>query len=106
MQQASHYFSASWHAQQLDRLDIEATQPLVEPSLVRFVEALSHRYGATRVLLFGSRARCTVRRDSDYDIIVISSAFEHVHPLEREIGMRPLWYASGGAGPMDIVCLT
>jgi predicted nucleotidyltransferase len=74
--------------------------------VIRFAEELTRTIGATRVLLFGSRAAATARPDSDYDLIVVAPSFEGVHPLEREIGLRPLFYALGGHAPMDFICLT
>lgn len=83
-----------------------ATEPVIEPELVRFAEQLRDRIGAQRVLLFGSRARAQTGRDSDYDLIVVSAHFANVEPPHRAVGLRQLWYSVGGDGPMDLLCLT
>lgn len=75
-------------------------------SLSRFAQALRERIGATRVLLFGSRARGNHHKHSDYDVIVVSPAFEYVNLLHRGRGLRQIWYAVGGDGPMDLICVT
>lgn len=83
-----------------------AIQPIIEPALERFARKLSTEIGASRVLLFGSRARDQAQTDSDYDLIIVSDQFSGVDPLRRGIGLRPLWYETGGDGPMDLICLT
>lgn len=78
----------------------------LEPALRVFAERLRQELGAERVLLFGSRARSEARADSDYDIIVVAPSFEHVELPRRAYGLRKLWYAAGGDGSMDLICLT
>ena len=48
-----------------------------EPVRVRFRAALEQLYGPRldRVVLFGSRARCDARPDSDYDVAVFLNGF-------------------------------
>ncbi len=53
--------------------------------LTRFTTSLQRALGAGRVLLFGSRAHGQARRDSDYDIIVVSRAFSGQSRRERPI---------------------
>ncbi|MGI8552777.1 MAG: nucleotidyltransferase domain-containing protein [Dehalococcoidia bacterium] len=72
----------------------------------RFAERLQQDLRAERVLLFGSRARGEQKWDSDYDFIVVASAFEQTHRLDRGIGLYQLWYGSGGHGPTDLICMT
>lgn len=87
-------------------MDRTATQPAIEPALIRFAERLHQRIGAQRVLLFGSHARGQAHAQSDYDIIVVSPQFADIEPLCRGMGLRQLWYEAGGDGPMDLICLT
>lgn len=75
-------------------------------ALNRFAHALGDQFGATRVYLFGSRARGQERADSDYDLIVVSPQFAQVSPVNRSLGIRELWRAVGGYGPIDLICLT
>jgi predicted nucleotidyltransferase len=75
-------------------------------ALNRFAERLAGTIGATKVLLFGSRARGTARSDSDYDLIVVAPTFEGVNLLDRGLGLRALFYEVGGHAPMDLICLT
>ncbi len=83
-----------------------ATQRHIAPAVMRFAQRLQERIGATRVLLFGSQARGLSHTDSDYDLIVVSLGFTGIHPLDRCIGLRPLFYEVGGYAPLDIICLT
>jgi hypothetical protein len=61
---------------------------------------------ARQVLLFGSRARGQQQEDSDYDLIIVSPRFEGMAAPLRGIGLRELWYRSGGQGAMDLICLS
>ena len=74
--------------------------------LRRFARRLQHELDAQRVLLFGSRARGTERADSDYDLIVVSPAFQAVELWARGRGIRRLFHEEGGSGGMDLICLT
>lgn len=84
----------------------QATRRHVPPAVRRFAACLRDRLGATRVLLFGSHARGTAGRESDYDIIVVSPSFRGIHPLDRASGLRDLFYEVGGHAPLDLICLT
>ena len=53
--------------------------------------------GATRVLLFGSRARDDWRRGSDCDIIAVSARFTGMDLWQRYQSLYDLW-----DGPVDI----
>lgn len=87
-------------------MDRSATQPAIEPALIRFAERLHQRIGAQRVLLFGSHARGQAQADSDYDLIIVSPTFAAIELPRRGMGLRQLWYEAGGDGPMDLICLT
>jgi hypothetical protein len=82
------------------------TQPTVERSLIDFAARLRSEVGATRVLLFGSRARGTHQPDSDRDLIIVSERFAGIEPPRRAIGLRALWREASGYGPMDLICVT
>jgi predicted nucleotidyltransferase len=74
--------------------------------LIRFAELLRDHIGAQQVLLFGSQARGDEQPDSDYDLIIVSPSFEGIHPLDRGLGLRQLFYKAGGHAPLDLICLT
>jgi Nucleotidyltransferase domain len=76
------------------------------PALHRFAQALREHEGAERVLLFGSRARGQQHAASDYDVIIISPRYADIPLLRRGQGLRALWYAVGGDGPMELVCVS
>jgi predicted nucleotidyltransferase len=78
----------------------------INPALKRFAERLRDELGAERVLLFGSYARQTATHDSDYDFIVVAGRFESIPPLQRQRGLRDLFYAAVGVAPLDFICLT
>jgi uncharacterized protein len=74
--------------------------------LARFTASLKRAVNAERVLLFGSRARGHERRDSDYDIIVVSRDFAGQSRRERPVGLYAHWYGAGADAPLDLICLT
>jgi predicted nucleotidyltransferase len=74
--------------------------------LTRFAKRLRDRIGARQVLLFGSQARGDDRPDSDYDLIIVSPSFDGIHPLDRGLSLRELFYEAGGYAPLDLICLT
>jgi acid stress-induced BolA-like protein IbaG/YrbA len=78
----------------------------IAPAVRRFAERLRHEFGAERVLLFGSRARGTAMRDSDFDLIIVSNAFRSIPRLERGRDVRALFAELGGHAPLDLICLT
>ncbi|MBI4493936.1 MAG: nucleotidyltransferase domain-containing protein [Chloroflexi bacterium] len=65
---------------------------------------MRERYGA-RLYLFGSHARGTARKDSDYDLVAVSEAFTGQSRFERALDRRHLWRQAGGWGiPLDLHC--
>ena len=87
-------------------MDTQRTAGVIEPSLRRFAIRLREDVGATRVLLFGSRATRRSRPDSDYDLIIVAPVFAKQARWERGRGLRQLFWEAGGRGPMDLICLT
>lgn len=69
-----------------------------------FTRVVKKNLSPCKIILFGSRAKGTARKDSDYDFLIVSSHFkrwewekrgEKVYHLKREI-----------PAAMDIICLT
>ncbi|MBI5036088.1 nucleotidyltransferase domain-containing protein [Candidatus Micrarchaeota archaeon] len=58
---------------------------------VSFAKRVKKTYVDARIFLFGSRARKDELKDSDYDFIVISQAFEKIPFVERMVRMQQLW---------------
>jgi predicted nucleotidyltransferase len=87
---------------------MDKSSPLkrLDPSLLRFAWRLRDDLRAERVLLFGSYARGTAYYDSDYDLIIVADHFRTIAPLERQVGLREMFYELGGNAPMDLICLT
>jgi predicted nucleotidyltransferase len=56
-----------------------------------------------RFILFGSHARGTAIKGSDYDVIVVSPDFADVPFLERMRLVRALWHFPAG---LDCICYT
>ena len=79
---------------------------MIPLGIFRFAQALRDRWGAERVLLFGSRARAQQRPDSDYDFIIVSPRFEGMHRRARSWGLREIFYEAAERAPIDVICLT
>lgn len=75
-------------------------------TLSAFARRLHDEFGAVHVYLFGSHATGRAAPDSDYDLIIVSAAFEEIPRLARHFGMHDLFYELGGNAPLDLVCLT
>ena len=67
----------------------------------RLAERAVTELGASKVLLFGSRARDDWRRGSDCDIIAVSTRFEDMDRGQRYNALYDLW-----EGPVDIEPIT
>ena len=71
--------------------------------LQQFKGVVSKGMPIERMLLFGSRAGGKNRKWSDYDLIVVSRAFEGQDTLKRPIGLYNLWDINA---PVDFICYT
>lgn len=56
-----------------------------------FVRKLRAELHPEKIILFGSRAKGEVWKRSDYDFVIVSSAFEGVHWLDRISRVVQLW---------------
>ena len=77
--------------------------PEDEALLKRYADAVASRLRLSALVLFGSRARGTALRTSDYDLAVVSPDFAGVSPVRRAERLDGLWEGSPAA---EEVCLT
>jgi len=69
----------------------------------RFAAEVKRRYRPALFLLFGSRARGQALRESDYDLLIVSSRFEGVPLTDRMTDIYKMWSLREG---LDCLCLT
>jgi hypothetical protein len=74
--------------------------------VLRFRQRLEEHLQLDRLLIFGSRARGTPHRHSDYDFIVVSEDFRGVSPLWRGHGLNLLWNDLQPGVDAELLCLT
>jgi len=72
--------------------------------LVPFLRRVKKEFNQVHIILFGSRARNKAKKDSDYDILLISDSFKNVEFTER--CMRAYNLRRDLPIAMDILCLT
>jgi len=72
-------------------------------SLRAFLKKLKGRFSPEKIILFGSRARGDYLVDSDYDIMVISGAFQDLTFRERVIEVYKLLDEPLN---VEVICLT
>jgi len=68
-----------------------------------FIDEVERRFTPEKIILFGSRARGDHLKNSDYDMVVVSRAFEGIHFLERLSSLFELWNYEFG---LDILAYT
>jgi len=66
-----------------------------------FVDKLKKLYSPTLILLFGSRSRGDALIESDYDILVVSSAFRDTKWVKRHEEAYECWDDDAG---LDLLC--
>ncbi len=74
-----------------------------DDAVVTFKERVTEEFPDAAVFLFGSRARGDELRGSDYDLIVLSDAFEGLAGPRRRERVYPYW---DGDRPVDILTYT
>ena len=68
-----------------------------------FLSSLQQSIGRARVILFGSRARGDAHPNSDYDLLIICSAFSGVRFYDRQVRIYQLLPRNID---VDVICLT
>jgi hypothetical protein len=67
-----------------------------------FKAALSREKKIEKIILFGSRARNTHKKESDVDLIIVSPSFRNVKYC-RAAGLHKYWKLNY---PVDFICYT
>lgn len=68
-----------------------------------FVQKIRDRYRPQKILLFGTRARQESTSASDYDLLIVSEAFEGTQLTDRATPIYRQWPLWAG---LDCLCLT
>jgi hypothetical protein len=74
-----------------------------ESALGAFLARVQTSFPLERALLFGSRARGDELCESDYDVLLVSAAFEGMRFTERLAAVRDLWTHPGR---LEALCYT
>ena len=69
-----------------------------------FRKAVQNKFSPCRIILFGSRAKKTAKKSSDYDFLLVSQKFQKIEWEERSAKAYRLKRNIPAA--MDIICLT
>ena len=75
------------------------TGPELAPFVYEFARSLHQEAGATKVLLFGSRAGGDWLKESDYDFVVVADRFDGVHFSRRPVDLYQYWHGLPGVEP-------
>ncbi len=73
------------------------------PGLDRYLDRLDARWPLAVAILFGSRVRGDELRESDYDLLIVSDAFDGVPVWDRIQACLDLWDLPE---PLEVVALT
>lgn len=87
------------------RQEAEEEQRRTLDAAHRFADWARANLGASRVILFGSRARNDWHRHSDCDILIVSEAFEGI-PREQRPVHKDLRLAWDGPVALNAICHT
>ena len=68
-----------------------------------FRQALHKDMPVSTMILFGSRAWGKPHKDSDIDLLIISSKFKQKKSFQRALGFRKYWHLDY---PVDFLCYT
>lgn len=69
----------------------------------RFLARVRRTFPSCKIYLFGSRARGTPHRDSDWDFVVVGSEFKRWDKFHRIVEVYRL---DDGEAPIDVICFT
>ena len=71
--------------------------------LQEFGKSVSKELTVDKLLFFGSQATGKARKDSDIDLLIVSSNFRRVKPFKRAVKLYDYWHLDY---PVDFLCLT
>jgi len=80
-----------------------AKRKSVVKDIERFYKNISAEVPLKRMIFFGSRARGKAHKDSDVDLLLVSSKFRGVRPLNRSPDLYLKWDSDYA---VDLICLT
>ena len=69
-----------------------------------FIKTVRKEYPSSKICLFGSRAKGTAKKNSDYDFIIVSKDFRKIDFSTR--CSRIYFLKRNIPAPMDILCYT
>ena len=75
----------------------------IPTSVNLFVNKVKKQLKPVKIILFGSRSKGTARKDSDYDILIVSPTFKNLSSHNRAVEMYRL---HTGDFPLEVICLT
>jgi len=75
----------------------------IDKEVKEFVVKLKREFNPEKIILFGSRAKGSEWKRSDYDFIIVSSKFKGMHWLDRISKLTKLW---GALTDIDILPYT
>ncbi len=81
----------------------DSTEGKLDTFVYDFARALHENVGATKVILFGSRARGDWLKESDYDFVVVSPEFTGIHFVRRPVPLYDYWKGHPG---VELLCYT
>ncbi len=65
-----------------------------------FIKAIRYRFNIEKAIFFGSRAKGTHRKNSDYDFILVSKDFKKMKFTERISKIYPSWEYADSIEPL------
>lgn len=71
--------------------------------LKNFIRRITKKYNISKILFFGSRATGNFDKESDFDLIIVSSDFKGLNFIERASKFYDYWDLNY---PVDFICYT
>jgi len=79
------------------------TRSDLAPFVYQFARKLHDEVGATKVILFGSRARGDWLKESDYDFVIVAGRFQGMPFVSRPVDLYQYWTGHPG---VELLCYT
>ncbi|MEK6938068.1 MAG: nucleotidyltransferase domain-containing protein [Nanoarchaeota archaeon] len=81
---------------------MDRKKPVIK-EIERFYRDISLKMPLQKMIFFGSRAKGKANKDSDIDLLLVSSKFKGVRPLSRSPELYLKWDSDYA---VDLICLT